>query len=294
MPDIEPLCYPIETTLRVLNLGAGVQSTVVYLMALCGEIRIDHAVFADTGEEPAAVYRHLKWLQGLNGPPIHVVSQGRLGDDLIRGRNSTSQRFATIPAFTHSGRYEDRRGQVRRQCTSEYKIRPIERFIRRELLGLAPGQRTRKGTRITQLYGISLDEARRARRIQERMGKTPWMKPEFPLLDRFMTRTDCRNWLRSFGVPHEVPRSACVFCPYKSDAEWSELKRSDPVGWQRAVEIDEALRRDGTVCNRGLTQKLFLHSSCQPLSEVEFKPATERDRQLAISFALECAGACGV
>ena len=39
--------------LRILNLGAGVQSTVVYLLYTTGEITptIDYAIFADTGEE---------------------------------------------------------------------------------------------------------------------------------------------------------------------------------------------------------------------------------------------------
>ena len=279
--------------MRVLNLGAGVQSTTVYLMAHKGELHIDCAIFADTGEEPQAVYRHLEWLQSLGGPPIHFVSQGRLGDDLVNGQSGARRRFATIPAFTHSGRAGDKRGMVRRQCTYEYKIRPIEQFIRRMLLGLKPGQRAPKGALVKQLYGISLEEARRARSIQERLKKTPWLKPEFPLLERMMTRTDCRNWMARFGVPHEVPRSACVFCPYKSDAEWVALRDGDPDGWRRAVEIDEAIRRDGAACNRGLNHTLYLHASCRPLSEVEFKPATEAERQLSISFALECSGMCG-
>lgn len=56
--------------LRVLSLGAGVQSTAVYLMALHGEIPpLDHAIFADVGEEPEAVYAHLRWMQSLGGLP---------------------------------------------------------------------------------------------------------------------------------------------------------------------------------------------------------------------------------
>ena len=47
---------------------------------------IDCAVFADTGEEPQAVYEHLEWLKSLDGPDILVRDNGsRLGDDLIHG-----------------------------------------------------------------------------------------------------------------------------------------------------------------------------------------------------------------
>lgn len=46
--------------LRVLSLGAGVQSTTLALMAAHGEIEPpDCAIFADTQWEPAEVYAHL-------------------------------------------------------------------------------------------------------------------------------------------------------------------------------------------------------------------------------------------
>ncbi len=51
-------------TLRVLSLGAGVQSTTLALMIEKGEIpMVDAAIFADTGAEPKAVYDHLDWLE---------------------------------------------------------------------------------------------------------------------------------------------------------------------------------------------------------------------------------------
>lgn len=47
--------------LRIISLGAGVQSTTLALMAAAGEIgpMPDCAIFADTQSEPTAVYRHL-------------------------------------------------------------------------------------------------------------------------------------------------------------------------------------------------------------------------------------------
>ena len=52
---------------HILNLGAGVQSTRLYL-----EYEYDAAIFADTGEEPQAVYRHLEWLQSVRRTPILI------------------------------------------------------------------------------------------------------------------------------------------------------------------------------------------------------------------------------
>ena len=44
--------------LRILSLGAGVQSTALLLMSIRGEIdRRDCAIFADTGWEPTTARR---------------------------------------------------------------------------------------------------------------------------------------------------------------------------------------------------------------------------------------------
>lgn len=281
--------------LRILNLGAGVQSTTVYLMFLSGEIQpgIDCAVFADTGEEPAAVYAHLRWLQSLAGPAIVIRSAGRLGADLIQGRNSTGGRFASIPAHTaaHEG---TKLGIVRRQCTKEYKIEVIERYIRREVLGLQRGQRIPKDVTVAQIYGISLDEAGRSVRIRERLEGRRWITPEFPLIERRMTRGDCLNWLRAFGVPHEVQKSACVFCPFKTNAEWRRLRDTDAEGWARACAVDHALRVEGTVANRKLDQKLYVHHTCVPLEGADLGDPDPRQYHLALNWTSECAGMCGV
>ena len=284
-----------ECVHRILNLGAGVQSTTVYLMYVRGEIQpgIECAIFADTGEEPASVYAHLEWLKSLGGPPIIVRSIGRLGDDLLLGRNSTGGRFASIPAFT-AAIEGSKAGMVRRQCTKEYKIDVIEQFLRRELLCLQKGQRVPKGTRIAQVYGISLDEAGRSIRIRERLEDRAWIMPEFPLIDRLMTRGDCLAWLGNFGVPHEVQKSACVFCPFKSNAEWRRLRDTDPAGWARAVEVDKALRVEGAVANRKLDQKLYVHRSCVPLDRAHLGDSDPRQYHLGLNWASECAGMCGV
>jgi hypothetical protein len=282
---------------HILNLGAGVQSTTVYLMYLHGEIQppIECAIFADTGEEPAAIYRHLEWLKSLNGPPIVVRSVGsRLGDDLQHGRNSTGQRFASIPAYT-AAREGAKGGIIRRQCTKEYKIEVIERYIRREMLGLSKGQRIPAGVLVHQAYGISLDEAGRAIRIRDRMAERSWVSPVFPLLERMMTRGDCYRRLERFGVPYEVQKSACVFCPFKSNAEWRRLRATDPEGWARALEIDNALRRPGVVVNRGLNQKLYVHGSCLPLERAVLGfDEDPRQYYLDLNWTAECAGMCGV
>lgn len=281
--------------LHLLSLGAGVQSTTLYLMFLHGDLmpQIDCAIFADTGEEPTPVYRHLEWLQSLNGPRILVRSAGKMGDDLQRGRNSTGQRFASIPAYTTDVPGSPK-GMLHRQCTKEYKLEVIERAIRRDVVGLQPRQWfPTDEIHVYQYIGISFDEAGRAARVRVRFAELPWATPVFPLIERQITRAMCLQRLKAYGVPHEVPRSACVFCPYHSNEEWRWLRDHDPAGFQRAVEIDVALRIPGNIVNRNLDQKLYVHRSCVPLSEAFLeKPEPFRD-QAFFGFYQECHGLCG-
>ena len=53
-----------DPTMRLLSLGAGVQSTVLALMAAEGTLPgLDGAIFADTRWEPRRVYDHLDRLE---------------------------------------------------------------------------------------------------------------------------------------------------------------------------------------------------------------------------------------
>lgn len=90
-------------------------------------------------------------------------------------------------------------------------------------------------------------------------------------------------------MPHEVPRSACVFCPYKSNREWLRLKTEDPVGWARAVEVDAAMRTTGADCNYKIDAPLYVHRSATPLATANLE-----EDQGEFDFAAECEGGCGL
>ena len=283
---------------HILNLGAGVQSTTLYLMSMNGLVqRFDVAIFADTGEEPQAVYKHLEWLQSLNGPPILIRTKGKLGDDLIGGRNGNGANFASIPSFilnTPGSKVQGDVGRSRRQCSREYKIEVIDRTIRREILGLKPRRRIPKDVHLYQYFGISLDEKSRASRIWERfhISKESIAEPHFPLIDMLMTRANCLDWLET-RVPHRVPKSACTFCPFRDDAGWQELKEAGGNDWNRIVQIDHAIRAPGAITCGDLNGTLFLHRSCKPIDEVDFRPHIN-PKELQLGFGVECEGVCGV
>ncbi len=191
------------STYHIPNLGAGVQSTALYLMFLDGEFdeKLDYAVFADTQEEPEPVYAHLEWLRSLGGPPILTDTAGKLGDDLIHGQNSTGQRFASIPAFT-SAEPGKPGGMLRRQCTAEYKINVVERVIRRQVVGLEYRPRMPRGVKVVQYFGLSFDEPRRVSKVRNRFVGHPWSEARFPLFDLEMSRGECVEYRKGRSIPH--------------------------------------------------------------------------------------------
>jgi hypothetical protein len=274
---------PPTVRLRVLSLGAGVQSTTLALMAAEGEIEPmpDCAIFADTGWEPEAVYQHLRWLRSPNVLPfpVHVVSAGDIRADLLQA--STGERWASIPAFTRSvagTRVEI--GMIRRQCTKDYKIVPIRRKVR-ELADLTR-RRSPKTPVVEQWIGISLDEAIRIKPSFE-----TWRVNRWPLIEQRMTRRDCIAWLEGHDYPIP-PKSSCIGCPFHSDAMWRRMRDHDPSAWADAVAIDRVIRTG----LRGIRGEVYLHRSAVPLDEADL--TTLEDLGQLDLFANECEGMCGV
>lgn len=273
------------TTLRVLSLGAGVQSSTIALMAADCEIEpIDFAIFADTGCEPGPVYEHLNWLMSGNVLPfqVHVVSAGSLIEEMLRSAAGDVHSWGRPPVFVKSSNSikTGRGGKVTRQCTGDYKIDPIRAKVR-ELLGIKKGRRVPKDILVEQVIGISWDEKRRAKPAPHE-----WVENVWPLIEKRMTRGDCLEWLKRKGYP-QPPRSACTICPMRKNAEWRWLKDNDPIGWQQAVEVDHAIR-NGMLGIKA--EAVYLHRSLRPLDQVDL---TNDDDLMGNLFMEECQGMCG-
>lgn len=272
-----------EPELTVISLGGGVQSSVMALMAAQGLIKPmpDFAIFADTGWEPQGVYRHLDWLEKQLPFPVRRVSRGNIRADILAGTNSTGQQFNSIPAFVRT--LAGKASTVKRQCTREYKLSPIETELR-NLLGLGYRQIVPKWMFVELWLGISRDEI-----IRMKPSREPWIENYWPLISLGMTRSDCKEWFAERYPGRLLPRSACIGCPYHSDAEWAEMKLSDQKSWADAVFVDAALRTS-EVAQR-FRGEMYLHKSLTPLGEIERFPDT---RQYPLSFGDECEGMCGV
>lgn len=259
------------TMLNIISLGAGVQSSTMALMAAHGEITPmpDCAIFADTGDESAAVYKWLAWLEFILPFPVVRVSVGKLSiaATTVRHSKKSTGRYLkpAIPVFFAGA------GIGGRHCTLDFKIVPIQRY-----------QKMIRGeSRVRQWIGISSDEAHRMKPSRE-----TWCDNHYPLIDADMTRLHCLEWMEKQGY-EKPPRSACVYCPYHSDEEWARLKDFEPAEFDKAVVFEK--KYQAAALQSSFDGVPYLHDSCIPLEQVTFD--TSRNKEL---FGNECEGMCGV
>lgn len=259
-----------------MSLGAGVQSSTLAEMIAERELPPpDLVIFADTGDEPAHTYQQVDYLrQRLGGVGVELVtvSAGNLRQALQSGVG----RFAAIPAFTVK---DGKRGRLQRQCTADYKIAPIEAVVRARLLEMGLAKRRKgdgailikRGVQAEAWLGISLDEVQRMK-----PNRTRWINNRWPLIEKRMTRHDCRQWLLTRNLPMPQ-KSSCLICPFHDDRAWRHLRNNAPDDWAGVVDFDASLRdeRAGRFSSTA-TGQLFLHSSCVPLDEVDLRTPQER------------------
>ncbi|WP_326740865.1 hypothetical protein [Streptomyces sp. NBC_01022] len=234
--------------------------------------RVDYAIFADTGWESRAVYDHLdrleKEIATPAGIPVLRVTSGNIRNDAL----DPGHRFASMPLYILNK--DGKQGMTRRQCTGEYKIKPIKKKVR-DLLGYPYPQRISKSVFVEQWVGISTDEFHRAKDADVR-----YMRNVHPLIDMGWSRSDCTRYLTSIGLA-DTPKSSCLGCPFHGNAQWRQIRDNSPAEWQDVVEFDAAIRQGNARANATgskLLGQAFLHRSRVPLSEAPIDHVTAAEK----------------
>lgn len=257
-----------EPTIRLLSMGAGVQSTVLALLACDGQLPgLDGAIFSDTGWEPAHVYEQVDRIEvelTRAGIPLYRVSSGNIRSDTL----DPDHRFVSVPYFTKNA--DGSKGMGRRQCTSEYKLKPLKKKVR-ELLGYEHPTPVPKGVYAEQWIGFSTDEVGRVRNRLD----VNYERPRYPLLELGMSRKDCQRWLEASGWGHTA-KSACIGCPFHGNAQWRELRDNFPDEWADAVDFDRQIRKGGASA-QPLDGEAFLHASRIPLDIAPIDRVTRKE-----------------
>jgi hypothetical protein len=245
-----------QDQLRVISYGGGVQSTALLAMAAAGTIAFRRFLFANVGddsEHPATLdYLH-RWAvpfaaaHHLELTELRRVRRDGSTETLYGRLTDPDTRFIPIPARGASG------APGRRLCTADFKIHVIAAWLK------AHGASKKRPATVG--LGISLDEIQRItnRKVEahERL--------VYPLLDHDppLRRTDCTRIIRDAGLP--VPgKSACWFCPMRTNSSWLAMRVDEPSLFQRVVELEHVLnqRRE----HLGLRPVWFSHRT-KPLDQ---------------------------
>ena len=277
-----------SSNFQVLSLGAGVQSSALLLMS-CKEMlpKLDVAIFADVGWESPAVYEQLKFLTeeaAKHDIPVVTVSAGNLKEDYLKGIE-TNTRAASIPLFTKAKEGSKNEGRLWRQCTYDYKVVPVHKYIRQELLGLKPRQHAPKTCVVDQWMGISYDEISRVKPSKHKFMRHifPLIGIPFAMLDKEWKRSDCIAWIQdNYNI--DPPRSACIGCPYHNNDEWRRIK-ADPELWADAVQFDKDIRHQPKLENEA-----YVHRKCIPLDQLDL---TDKEDPNLFGWDEHCDGLCG-
>jgi hypothetical protein len=229
------------------------------------------AIFADTQNEPGSVYRWLDWLEQQLPFPVYRVTKGNLAEDTCASERKDGKGSgvrAESPLTKHRASVDNNLGSARSLQS------PAD-----STLCASPAPRPR--AKQPPLIGISLDEVHRMKPSRVKYYDHIW-----PLIDRRISRQDCLKWMAAHGYP-TPPRSACVFCPYRSDREWLQLKNEAPEEFQKAIEFERAYQaaKASTVSPDYIP---YLHTDRKPLDQVRF------DGDQPATWGNECEGMCGV
>lgn len=214
------------------------------------------------------MYEHLDRLEreiaAPAGIPIVRVSSGNIRNDAL----DPNHRFASMPLYILN--QDGKQGMTRRQCTGEYKIKPIKKKVR-EILGYPYPSRVPKGVFVEQWVGISTDEFHRAKD-----SGVQYMYNAHPLIDIGWSRADCVRYLERLGLA-DTPKSSCLGCPFHGNAQWRNIRDTSPSEWADVVEFDAAIRQGNARANatgNPLLGQAYLHRSRVPLSDAPIDHVT--------------------
>jgi 3'-phosphoadenosine 5'-phosphosulfate sulfotransferase (PAPS reductase)/FAD synthetase len=248
--------------IKVLSFGGGVQSTALLLLHIQGVVRFDAFVFANVGddsENPDTIQYMDDYIYPLihkHKVPFHIVTKTRYGKpDTVYQSAVRDNRSIPLPVRLSSGAFGNR------TCTADFKIKPVDDFIRREYAGMdvdiSIGFSTDEGRRISKKpLGFKSGHGKRKYGFNKRF--------VFPLAELKLSRHDCHKIIKDAGLP-TAPSSACWFCPFKSRAKWLELKKSRPALFEKAIDMENRINEKREHLGR---DRVSLHKDGQSLDKL--------------------------
>ncbi len=245
------------------------QSTALALMA-CENVTTpgkfplvpvyDLVAFCDLGKEPPWVIKQVEFIEkACNSAGIpFVVLQSPLYKDYLN--NFGKSRVVSIPFWTVD--QDGKKGKMMRNCTMDYKINLIQKYVRWEMLGYTKGQRTKpEDIKAHEMHiGFSTEEQQRCKENPHKM-----FINKFPLVEMGLERKDNYAYIRdTWGL--ETKASACSFCPFHRNYFFQYLRYNEPEEYKAVVEFDDLLEKNQPKTN--IRSKLYISRSRKRIADL--------------------------
>lgn len=209
--------------LNVLSLGGGLQSTAIAEMALdskCRRIKKpDLIIHADTGSESVETMQTVDRIGKL-------CKKSHVDFKIVKSEKGSLYTYL----FQKNGL--NRIGDA--SCTDLFKIRPINRYVKKLVDTNTPKPWVR------MWIGITTDERHRARE-----NPLKWIQNYFPLLENNMSRDDVKFWMEKNRPGILVKKSGCFHCHFQSSNQWSQLKKNYPKYFDMALQLERNFKDNG-------------------------------------------------
>jgi len=230
--------------MKILSCGAGMQSTALALISCENKKKgiihplvpiYDAIIFCDLGKEPPWVYEQVKFIMNACdavGIPFYILDT-HLYDDYVD--NFGKNRVVSIPFWTVDE--NGKKGKMMRNCTLDYKINVMQKFVRLKLLGYKKGQRTKlEDMKAHEMHlGFSIEEKHRCKENPHKM-----FVNKFPLCDMNLERKDNFAYIMDiWGL--ETKASACNICPFHRNYFFKHLKENHLKDYKDVLILDQIL-----------------------------------------------------
>lgn len=265
--------------MKILSCGAGMQSTALALMSCenkkYGDNRhplvpiYDAILFCDLGEEPRWVYDQVYFIQSACeevGIDFYVLESDLYSHYMDKFGHS---RVVSIPFWSVDE--DGKKGKMMRNCTLEFKINIMQKFVRMNLLGYKKGQRTKQeDMKAHEMHlGFSIEEKKRCRDNPHKM-----FVNKFPLCELGLERKDNYAYIKDvWGL--ETKASACNFCPFHRNYFFRHLKNNYQEEYGKLIELDNLLE-DGQP-NTKIRSKLYISRSRKRIKDLSDEECDDKE-----------------
>ena len=291
------IVVPVHKKYKICSCGAGMQSTALALKSCENKKALDEGktppfpeipvydlvVFCDLQKEPVHVYQQVAFIEkACDGVGINfvVLKEGdgygkSLYDDYMEHFGIKSVR--SIPFWTleeikqEDGSILEKKGKMPRNCTLDYKIHIIQKFVKYELLGYKKYQRMRQeDLNAHEMHiGFSYEERQRCKENPH-----PMFVNKFPLVDLKLERKHNYAYcLDQWGLKTQA--SACLICPFHTNHFFRSLKNEKPDEYNLVVQFDEMLEERQPMSK--IKSKLFLSKSRKRIAELRADECNDQE-----------------